>query len=138
MLTLSDLKRPPSRAQLRSFRWVTSIGGVVAALILSFVSQRRATALTFLCAGLALALLSLLPRLGRWLFVCWMGLGLILGRITSPILLGLVWLVLFTPLAIVFRLLGRDTMRRRFPASEASFWEPHVSTREVRRYFRQF
>jgi hypothetical protein len=138
MLTFSDLRRRPSSTDLRGFRWVMSIGGLVVSLLLYFVGQRHGTALAILCGGLALALLSLVPGMGRWLFVGWMGFGLILGRITSPILLGVVWFVLFVPISVVFRVLGRDSMKRQFPASEASFWEPHVPSGDVRRYFRQF
>ncbi|HEX3906227.1 MAG TPA: SxtJ family membrane protein [Polyangia bacterium] len=138
MRTFSDLKRPPSPSDLRGFRWVISLGGLAVALFLAFVRHRRGAALPVLGGGLALTLLSLVPGLGRWLFAGWMGLGLILGRITNPILLGIVWLILFIPLGIVFRLLGRDAMKRTFPAREASFWEPHGPSREVRRYFQQF
>src|SRR5512137_2350241 len=138
MLTFSDLKRKPSAADLRGFRWVMSIGGPTVALFLHFVIQRQGAALAVLCGGFVLALLSLVPGVGRWLFVGWMGLGLIQGRITAPLLLGAVWLVVFVPFSIVFRLLGRDTMKRRYPDAQASFWEPHVPRREVRRYFRQF
>jgi hypothetical protein len=138
MLTFSDLKRRPSSAALRGFRWVMAIGGPAVSLFSYLVTQRPVTALAILCGGLALALLSFVPGLGRWLFVAWMGLGLLLGRLTAPLLLGAVWLVVFVPFSIVFRLLGRDTMKRRFPAAKSSFWEPHVPHREVRRYFRQF
>ncbi len=138
MRTFSDLERQPSPSDLRGFRWVLSTGGLAAALFLYFVRHRHGAALPVACAGLALALLSLVPGLGRWLFVGWMGLGLVLGRLTSPILLGMVWLILFIPVGIVFRLLGRDSMKRRFPARDATFWEPHPPNRDVRRYFQQF
>ncbi len=123
---------------MRGFRWIMSIGGPAVSLFLYFVSQRHGAALATLCGGLALALLSFVPGVGKWLFVGWMGLGLILGRITTPILLGVIWLVLFIPFGIVFRVLGRDSMKRRFPGSEASFWESHAPSREARKYLRQF
>ena len=138
MRNFSDLKRKPSPSDLRGFRWVMSLGGLAGALFFDFVKHRHGAALPVLGGGLLLALASLVPGLGRWLFVGWMGLGLILGRITNPILFAIVWLILFIPLGIVFRLLGRDSMKRRFPASEASFWEPHPGGRNVDRYFQQF
>ena len=138
MRNFSDLKRKPSPSDLRGFRGVMSTGGLAVALFLSLVKHRHGAALPVLGGGLLLALLSLVPGIGRWLFVAWMGLGLILGRLTNPILFAIVWLILFIPLGIVFRLLGRDSMKRRFPASEASFWEPHPGSRNVDRYFQQF
>ena len=138
MRSFSDLEHGPTAADLRGFRSVVSIGGLAFALFLYFVRHRHGAAPALAGGGLALALLSFVPGLGRWLFVGWMGLGLIMGRITSPILLGVVWVVLFVPLGIVFRLLGRDAMRRKFPAPEASFWEPHPPRPKVGRYFQQF
>jgi Saxitoxin biosynthesis operon protein SxtJ len=138
MRSFADLEPEPTAADLRGFRLVVSIGGLTLALFLYFVRHRQGAALALAGGGLALALLSFVPGLGRWLFVGWMGLGLIMGRISSPILLGVVWVVLFVPLGIVFRLVGRDAMRRKFPAPEASFWEPHPPHQKVDRYFQQF
>lgn len=41
----------------------------------------------------------------------WMRLGLLLGKIISPIILGIIFFGLFTPYGIVMRLLGRDQLR---------------------------
>ena len=51
----------------------------------------------------------------------WMRLGLLLGMIVSPIVLGVIFFGLFTPIAIVMRLSGRDELRLKF-AQKASHW----------------
>lgn len=51
----------------------------------------------------------------------WMRLGLFLGKITSPIILGLIFFGLFTPIAIMMRLGGRDELRLKF-TSKTSHW----------------
>ena len=40
----------------------------------------------------------------------WMHFGLLLGKIISPIILGIIFFGLFTPYGIVMRLLGRDEL----------------------------
>ena len=40
----------------------------------------------------------------------WMYFGLLLGKIISPIVLGIIFFGLFTPYGIVMRLLGRDEL----------------------------
>ena len=40
----------------------------------------------------------------------WMRFGLLLGMIVSPIVLGLIFFGLFTPIAILMRLSGRDEL----------------------------
>ena len=44
----------------------------------------------------------------------WMWVGHVLGWINTRILLGVVFYGLVTPIGIVFRLLGKDTMRQAF------------------------
>ena len=51
----------------------------------------------------------------------WMRFGLLLGMIVSPIVLGVIFFGLFTPIAILMRLSGRDELRLKF-AEKASHW----------------
>lgn len=51
----------------------------------------------------------------------WMRLGLLLGFITSPILLGVIFFGMFTPIAILMRLSGRDELRLKFE-NKKSHW----------------
>jgi hypothetical protein len=44
----------------------------------------------------------------------WMRFGLLLGMIVSPIVLGVIFFALFTPIAFVMRLNGRDELRLKF------------------------
>jgi len=51
----------------------------------------------------------------------WMRLGILLGRIVSPIVLGVIFFGLFTPIAILMRLSGRDELRLKFNR-QLSYW----------------
>ena len=44
----------------------------------------------------------------------WMRFGLLLGLIVSPIILGIIFFGIFTPIALVMRLSGRDELRLKF------------------------
>ena len=44
----------------------------------------------------------------------WMRFGLLLGMIVSPIVLGVIFFGLFTPIAFIMRLSGRDELRLKF------------------------
>ena len=68
-------------------------------------------------AAIALLKADLLAPLNR----LWMRFGLLLGMIISPIVLGLVFFGLFTPVGLVTRLFGRDELRLRFE-SKRSHW----------------
>jgi len=51
----------------------------------------------------------------------WMRFGVLLGMVVSPIVLGLTFFVLFTPVAILMRLNGRDELRLKF-MQKTSHW----------------
>ncbi len=51
----------------------------------------------------------------------WMSFGLLLSMIVSPIVLGLIFFGLFTPIAMVMRLSGRDELRLKF-SQKSSHW----------------
>jgi len=41
----------------------------------------------------------------------WMAFGLLLGKIVSPVVMGIIFFGLFTPISLLMRLLGRDELR---------------------------
>ena len=51
----------------------------------------------------------------------WMQFGLLLGMIVSPIILGLIFFGLFTPIAMLMRISGRDELRLKL-TEKASHW----------------
>ena len=51
----------------------------------------------------------------------WMQLGLLLGKIVNPILLGVIFFGLITPVSLFLRLLGRDEMRIR-NLKKSTYW----------------
>jgi hypothetical protein len=73
------------------------------------------------CGGFAVVAL-LWPRLLAPLNRFWTRLGLILHRIVSPIILGIMFFAVFTPMGFVMRLMGKDPLRLRFDQDLSSYW----------------
>ena len=57
----------------------------------------------------------------------WMRFGLLIGMIVSPIVLGVIFFGIFSPIAMLMRLSGRDELRLKF-TQKASHW---ISRREA-------
>ena len=57
--------------------------------------------------------------------ILWFKLSLILGKIINPIILGLIFFILITPISIVIRLMGRDEMKLKM-LSCSSHWKERV------------
>lgn len=62
------------------------------------------------------------PKLLLPLNKLWMRLGFLLGKIINPVVLGVIFFILFTPIGIVMRLAGRDELRLKRKASD-SYWK---------------
>ena len=65
---------------------------------------------TYLRAGLLLPLNKL-----------WMRFGLLLGMLVSPVVLGIIFFGLFTPIALLMRLVGRDALWLKFENKD-TYW----------------
>ena len=52
----------------------------------------------------------------------WMELGLLIGKFVSPIVLGSVFFLLITPIAIAMRLAGRDELQLKLHG-KGSYWK---------------
>jgi hypothetical protein len=52
----------------------------------------------------------------------WMRLGLLLHRVVSPLMLGIMFFVVIAPMGVVMRVLGKDPLRRRVDPDAASYW----------------
>lgn len=53
----------------------------------------------------------------------WMKLAELLNRVVSPLVLGLIFFGMFTPIAWGMRWAGRDALRRRFEPSLKTYWQ---------------
>jgi hypothetical protein len=97
----------------RSFGW-TFTG--VFALVAFF--QPWALALAALTAIVTVVRTHWLAPFNR----AWMKLAEVLHRVVSPVVLGLIFFGLFTPVALAMRALGRDALNRRYQAQLPSYW----------------
>ena len=100
----------------RSFGWTFT---VVFTLIALF-AYPWLLALAALTAAVTVVRDQWLEPLNR----AWMRFGALLHHIVSPVVLGLIYFAVFTPVALVMRLAGRDAMARRFEPARPSYWLP--------------
>lgn len=92
----------------------------------SWVYGAIALSVFFLLAGF------LAPALLRPLNKLWFQLGLLMGRVVSPIVLGVIFFILLSPIAILMRVFGRDELKLK-KRDVNSYWverQPHGPTPE--------
>ncbi len=85
-------------------------------------------AVCFAAVALVFALLAWQrPQTLNLLNRAWFALGLLLGRVVSPLVLGAMFFLLITPVALIARSLGRDELKLR-PRQVASYWVNREAT----------
>ena len=52
----------------------------------------------------------------------WFKFGLLLGNIVSPIVMGIVFFIIVTPIGIIMRIIGKDLLNKKINNSVKSYW----------------
>ncbi len=73
----------------------------------------------FLCFFLALAILN--SKILTPLKKIWFYFGITLGKIVSPIVMGIIFFIVVTPTGILMRILGKDILNLK-KKTEGSYW----------------
>jgi hypothetical protein len=58
-----------------------------------------------------------------------------LGRVVAPLVLGLVFFLVLTPLGLLLRLLGKDLLRLRRDPAAATYWQPTSGSTDLTKMF---
>ena len=74
------------------------------------------SAVLFLVAAIARP--SILGPLNR----AWAKFGLLLGQVFNPLLLGVIFFLVVTPMAVIRRLLGKDSLHLKSKSNLESYW----------------
>lgn len=134
-----DINLRPTDRMLRQFAgaWLLVCSGMAANQWLTRGNARAAVAL--LIAAVVVGVTGLVrPRAVRWLFVAATVAAFPIGWVVSQVMLFLLFALVITPIALLFKLLGRDRLVRRRPEQQGSYWTPKTTTADMRRYLRQY
>lgn len=139
-MALIKLNLNPTDKDLRLF----ALAALIASLLL--------TVILYLAKGLAMKWCVVIVAIGgaiflsgivsitliRWIYLALTLLTFPIGLVISFIVLGVFYYVLLTPLGLIFRLIGRDPLQRKFEKTANSYWIPHRPCENNERYFSQF
>ena len=122
--THEDLTRRPGAAKGgtdRAFGLVMAVAAAAYALWPLFEGEApRAWALAV--AGALAALAFVRPGVLAPFNRAWTWFGLLLHRIISPLVLGIIFFATVTPTALIMRALGKDPLRLRFEPGARTYW----------------
>jgi len=135
----SDLPVNPTARALRQFAgaWLIFFLAVGAHRYLARGQHQLGIAVGVMAVVVGVAGL-IKPAAVRRLFVGATVLAFPIGWVVSQLMLALMFYGIITPLALFFRLRGRDLLARKPAPNRPSFWLPKQTPEDVRSYFRQY
>lgn len=93
-------------------------------LVVPLILGRGLPVWPWIPAGFFLTTAVFMPMQLRLIYLLWMKIGHILGRVNTRILLFLVFFLLFTPTALLLKLLGKDPLHRQLSDdATVSYWQ---------------
>lgn len=105
----------------RSFGLI--VGGVLSAIGIYQFAIGSQSYPWFVTPGILLAGLGMVyPRALHPLNIAWTKLGLLLGRIITPVVMFLVYVVSIVPIGILLRISGKDLLSLKPRDDKASYW----------------
>ena len=139
-MSLIEINWRPSRKELRKFAAITLIASAIISLLLYALKGLAIQWVAIICAaGFVIFLSSLVYiKITRIIYLSLILVTLPIGYAVSFILLAAFYFLLLTPLGLVFRLVGRDPLGRKFDRDAESYWVAHRRPESLDRYFHQF
>jgi hypothetical protein len=135
----SDIPFHPPRKDLRQFAGLCLVvfGGM--AIWQGFVRGNTVLASIFAAAAILIGPFGLArPERIRWIYVGWMIAAFPIGWAVSQTILAVLYFVLFTPIALFFKLVRRDPLHRTRRSDLTTYWLPKPAPADLKSYFKQF
>jgi len=139
-MALTSLDLSPSKKKLRDFGLIALCMCTVIGLLLLWMGKVQVKGFSiFSATGLAMYVLSRISTaLIKPVYQTMVLVTFPIGWVISHLVMGLFYYVVVTGVAVVFRLLGRDLLCRKYDSQAETYWIPYKNKRSAEHYFRQF
>lgn len=135
--TWAEIVAPPKTRPLRQFAvlWLVCLTGIAAWR--AWHGHGGPTTDLLGATGLVIGGLGICyPRAVRWVYTVCMIATFPVSVVVSQVALASVYFLVFTPVGLVFRIVGRDPLRLRRGA-QPTYWTPTTARRDHEDYLRQ-
>jgi hypothetical protein len=139
-MSLVEINWNPNRKELRNFAIVALIASALISFLLHVIKGLGIQWLAIICAVGIITFLSsfICIRITRIIYQGLILVTLPIGYVVSFLLLAAFYFLLLTPLGLLFRLIGRDPLCRKFDPNAKSYWSRWKPPKDLSRYFQQF
>ena len=148
-MSIIEINWRPERRTLRNFGLISlCVFGALGAWIffkrtifgadLSEGAARITAMVLWIVAGYSGLMSVMAPTAVKPVYLLLTAIGLPIGFVVSHIVMGVIYYLVFTPVGLIFRLIGRDALNRKLEADAETYWVERRQAKDVKRYFRQF
>jgi hypothetical protein len=136
-MKFSELPLSPTPRQLRQFAGAWIVFSLVLAWR-AFHRQHSAAGEIFSAMALIGLAGCVKPNLVRWLFIGAIIVTFPLGWLMTQLMLGIMFYLVLTPLALFFRIKGRDVLQLKPKPDQSTWWVERGEPPPPEKYLNQF
>ena len=143
-MALVQLNWKPNKKELRSFGAIFLVGFVLIGLVKYFwpferlFTRNKTVGLWFIGIGVVVGLIGLTgTKLALPFYWIWLGIAWVMGNIMSRVIITAIYFLVFTPMSLLNKLIGRDKLQLKKPQTD-SYWLDISLPAEIKKYERQF
>lgn len=125
----------PTDRQLRQFALILAAG--IPTVVWFSTTSLKWTAGSLVASAIVCGGAVIRPQSFRLIFLSLVLLTTPISYLLGELILLFIYFSLFVPMALLFRIIGRDKLRRRGTKQE-SYWDVHPPKPKISSYFRQF
>ena len=108
------MKDLPHKRKLREFGLLFGLAfPILIGFLIPYIAGHSFKVWTLFIGIPSLILATIQPKLLFWPYKFWMALGHILGFINSRFILGLIFLLVLQPIALIMKIFGYDPLRKK-------------------------
>ena len=122
---MDHISHNPDNKELRKFGLIFAVFFLLFfGFLIPWIWDKPLPQWAWIVSGVFAATALVLPAALRPVYKIWMKIGHVLGWINTRLILGLVFFVMFAPIALLFKIFGRDSMERKLDDSMTSYRKP--------------
>ncbi len=138
-MALLEIKKDPSKAELNWFGLLILVFSCLLSGILYWKFESVLTVQIVIGIGAGLCLIYYaVPPLRKPIYLGWLYAAFPIGWTISHTVLLLTYYLLMTPIGLLMRIVGRDTMRRKLDPNASTYWLERKPVASAKSYFRQY
>ncbi len=139
-MSLVEIDWNPKSKQLQSFGKIALVASAVISLLLYLLKGVAIQwVLIIFALGFIIFIISMISlKLTKMIYLGMILVTLPIGWVVSFILLSAFYFLLLAPLGLIFRLIGRDPLCRKFDPNAKSYWLSRQQPKGPEQYFHQF